>query len=135
MVLDPIPQSLPVHFFGSRPQPPTSQNRSILRTRGWVETNLVGRERAFKHRNMSWNACILGGKIVYFRREVSLFSMETVSRGPSRISSPQTCAHRERETGCLEYMIVNTSDVELFFRRQSIFKGNSVARPVFVSGP
>jgi len=26
MVLDPIPQSLPVHFFGSRPQPPTSRN-------------------------------------------------------------------------------------------------------------
>ena len=25
MVLDPIPESLPVHFFGSRPQPPTSQ--------------------------------------------------------------------------------------------------------------
>jgi len=24
MVLDPIPQYLPVHFFGSRPQPPTS---------------------------------------------------------------------------------------------------------------
>ena len=24
MALDPIPQSLPVHFFGSRPQPPTS---------------------------------------------------------------------------------------------------------------
>jgi len=24
MVLDPIPQPLPVHFFGSRPQPPTS---------------------------------------------------------------------------------------------------------------
>jgi len=24
MVVDPIPQSLPVHFFGSRPQPPTS---------------------------------------------------------------------------------------------------------------
>ena len=24
MVLDPIPKSLPVHFFGSRPQPPTS---------------------------------------------------------------------------------------------------------------
>jgi len=27
MVLDPIPQSLPVHFFGSRPQPPTSPRR------------------------------------------------------------------------------------------------------------
>ena len=25
MVLDPIPRSLPVHFFGSRPQPPTSR--------------------------------------------------------------------------------------------------------------
>jgi len=25
MVLDPIPQILPVHFFGSRPQPPTSR--------------------------------------------------------------------------------------------------------------
>ena len=29
MVLDPIPQSLPVHFFGSRPQPPTSH---VVRT-------------------------------------------------------------------------------------------------------
>jgi len=28
MVLDPIPQSLPVHFFGSRPQPPTSRYTS-----------------------------------------------------------------------------------------------------------
>ena len=28
MVLDPIPQSLPVHFFGSRPQPPTSRIKS-----------------------------------------------------------------------------------------------------------
>ena len=30
MVLDPIPQSLPVHFFGSRPQPPTSRGSSRL---------------------------------------------------------------------------------------------------------
>ena len=28
MVLDPIPQSLPVHFFGSRSQPPTSRTVS-----------------------------------------------------------------------------------------------------------
>jgi len=38
MVLDPIPQSLPVHFFGSRPQPPTSPSNeqyilSYLRAR------------------------------------------------------------------------------------------------------
>ena len=31
MVLDPIPQSLPVHFVGSRPQPPTS--RGVLDSR------------------------------------------------------------------------------------------------------
>jgi len=30
MVLDPIPQSLPVHFFGSRPQPPTSRSSRVL---------------------------------------------------------------------------------------------------------
>jgi len=32
MVLDPIPQSLHVHFFGSRPQPPTSHSLSIHNT-------------------------------------------------------------------------------------------------------
>jgi len=31
MVIDPIPQSLPVHFFGSRPQPPTSPAASAYR--------------------------------------------------------------------------------------------------------
>ena len=31
MVLDPIPQPLPVHFFGSRPQPPTSRPASLWR--------------------------------------------------------------------------------------------------------
>ena len=30
MVLDPIPQTLPVHFFGSRPQPPTSHDIAFL---------------------------------------------------------------------------------------------------------
>ena len=30
MVLDPIPQSLPVHFFGSRPQPPTSRHARMF---------------------------------------------------------------------------------------------------------
>ena len=39
MVLDPIPQSLPVHFFGSRPQPPTSpynnaENAAVARSTG-----------------------------------------------------------------------------------------------------
>jgi len=30
MVLDPIPPPLPVHFFGSRPQPPTSHHLTML---------------------------------------------------------------------------------------------------------
>ena len=53
MVLDPIPQSLPVHFFGSRPQPPTSPrySASILRiqwlphqshTYEWLEVSHTG---------------------------------------------------------------------------------------------
>jgi len=33
MVLDPIPQILPVHFFGSRPQPPTSRRESRILSR------------------------------------------------------------------------------------------------------
>ena len=42
MVLDPIPQSLPVHFFGSRPQPPTS-------------LPLVPQMSHFAHINQSWH--------------------------------------------------------------------------------
>jgi len=32
MVLDPTPQSLPVHFFGSRPQPPTSPRQQAAQS-------------------------------------------------------------------------------------------------------
>ena len=43
MVLDPIPQPLPVHFFGSRPQPPTSRweafARFFLGTKGAPQKN------------------------------------------------------------------------------------------------
>jgi len=35
MVLDPIPQSLPVHFVGSRPQPPTSPYNEL-----WVMSHV-----------------------------------------------------------------------------------------------
>ena len=43
MVLDPIPQSLPVHFFGSRPQPPTSPatHRNICNTHYNTPTHQV----------------------------------------------------------------------------------------------
>jgi len=43
MVLDPIPQSLPVHFFGSRPQPPTSPHSHT----SWA---------MFTDRNESWHS-------------------------------------------------------------------------------
>ena len=37
MVLDPISQSLPVHFFGSRPQPPTSLLEAKLNMRVYID--------------------------------------------------------------------------------------------------
>ena len=37
-VLDPIPQSLPVHFFGSRPQPPTSPHMYTDKTPHTLQT-------------------------------------------------------------------------------------------------
>ena len=45
MVLDRIPQSLPVHFFGSRPQPPTSQyglftHKQTISTRNTSQSNI-----------------------------------------------------------------------------------------------
>jgi len=39
MVLDPIPQSLPVHFFGSRPQPPTSHGSTPLMEELWIQND------------------------------------------------------------------------------------------------
>ena len=44
MVLDPIPQSLPIHFFGSRPQPPTSRSEhtnSISQELQWAPQNTL----------------------------------------------------------------------------------------------
>jgi len=39
MVLDPIPQSLPVHFFGSRPQPPTSHKYMCIKNK-WMQSRV-----------------------------------------------------------------------------------------------
>ena len=36
MVLDPIPKSLPVHFPGSPPQPPTSHHACKMRVQTWM---------------------------------------------------------------------------------------------------
>jgi len=46
MVLDPIPQSLPVHFFGSRPQPPTSPRGQQYRS-SWISECLQQRRERF----------------------------------------------------------------------------------------
>jgi len=45
MVLDPIPQSLPVPFFGSRPQPPTSPShaRAIFLSSSLAKSAVFGR--------------------------------------------------------------------------------------------
>ena len=43
MVLDPIPQPLPVHFFGSRPQPPTSPQELDIRVGGHISSPRLSR--------------------------------------------------------------------------------------------
>ena len=52
MVLDPIPQSLPVHFFGSRPQPPTSRDMPWHVRREWVMSRIRTRCETSKLANM-----------------------------------------------------------------------------------
>jgi len=57
MVLDPIPQSLPVHFFGSRPQPRTSpsarrgiwKTASPLKKEFKINGNKTNTSRVFLH--------------------------------------------------------------------------------------
>ena len=39
MVLDPIPQSLPVPFLGSRPQPPTSHKYMCIKNQ-WMQSRV-----------------------------------------------------------------------------------------------
>jgi len=48
MVLVPIPQSLPVHFFGSRPQPPTSRAFPVSFSRRY------GRGKQKRHVTYEW---------------------------------------------------------------------------------
>jgi len=54
MVLDHIPQCLPVHIFGSRPQPPTSPNESV----SWYrrQTHLLS---VSKHETDSFVVCLM----------------------------------------------------------------------------
>ena len=51
MVLDPIPQSLPVHFSGSRPQPPTSRTE-CQRCSGCLKSHVIFRKRATNYRTL-----------------------------------------------------------------------------------
>ena len=67
MVLDPIPQSLPVHFFGSRPQTPTSpldlclsRLRSHYVSHTHAHTHAPARTHAHTHtRTHSQQPCLL----------------------------------------------------------------------------
>ena len=78
MVLDPIPQSLPVHFFGSRPQPPTSHEKlnfwknrigSLLR-RPPMKDNYIHTKRPTKERKRPSDPNLSG---VEFISHVGLF--------------------------------------------------------------
>jgi len=56
MVLDPIPQSLPVHFFGSRPQPLTSPSGSTssVKSAKWCTNRCVT--------DLSLHSCVKSAK-------------------------------------------------------------------------
>ena len=82
MVLDPIPQPLPVHFFGFRPQPPTSRYECILKQKhqirrvsklgafgrqiGWMKVQWVseGAGERVKEQRMSEKQCIYSLSII-----------------------------------------------------------------------
>ena len=86
MVLDPIPQSLPVHFFGSRPQPPTSRK---ARYNGGGLT-LATECTLHPKRSMSNNLLVmvdplLGGC-------VETFLVDFATRGPKQSTEPETAS-------------------------------------------
>ena len=72
MVLDPIPQSLPVHFFGSRPQPPTSRifHLSSFSSSGLFYGSLL--YVSFRILWVSFDMCcvLTGGRILDAAREI-----------------------------------------------------------------
>ena len=69
MVLEPIPQSLPVHFFGSRPQPPTSPEftRALLQKRP-TDTSLC--RRPYVHISRSPLQRALGCSGLFCKRHI-----------------------------------------------------------------
>ena len=65
MVLDPIPQSLPVHFFGSRPQPPTSPPGGEQTENIWISRSMSFPDRSFEWRGLR----LLTSKLVWNFRD------------------------------------------------------------------
>ena len=58
MVLDPIPQSFPKHFFGSRPQPPTSPLDGASHW-CWSNTKNISIRAIYLHMYIHVRVCIL----------------------------------------------------------------------------
>jgi len=88
MVLDPIPQSLPVHFFGSRPQPPTSRKETL----GKHRTELVQQKKDLLHQ----------------RRDLSHQRKDLVTQGKTWLKKEKTCHKKGYHTKgktCLGYQV------------------------------
>ena len=68
MVLDPIPQPLPVHFLGSRPQPPTSRGLCAIHTAWWWGCAFFVKdtgERDEREREKEWGSqCVVNGVVI-----------------------------------------------------------------------
>jgi len=66
MVLDPIPQSLPIHFFGSRPQPPTSPSGSFSRLLIWKEPRTLTNQNFDFHSDEHFESLLFGNGLYVF---------------------------------------------------------------------
>ena len=112
MVLDPIPQSLPVHFFGSRPQPPTSPPESSI---------------------CVINECYTFVKNVYIRHDLELVA---VTRQVQVVQvQVQVVSYRLRENS-YKTKLSNSKQVCFFFflRSNRGFKGPPLGVVPFLSG-
>jgi len=106
MVLDPIPQSLPVHFFGSRPQPPTSRiayqhSFPCTRARAREHTRTHTRTHTQTHLLQLWARCCHPPARALKRDPIGLGPPDLKNAKyakKDRYKSEETCINQKRPT-------------------------------------
>ena len=116
MVLDPIPQPLPVHVFGSRPQPPTSQRSPV-----------ISRKSECPFRMLSVVCTQHPRRAHMFSVKSSIFSLQNRFSRKSPTFSQKSCSQEEVHTASennTSILSVNSS----VFSCRTVFSQNS---PIF----